>query len=71
MSHSGEPRSSLKGFDPPRFERDPISPTNTTRICLEEQLFFQPLDGNPDDEALRDWESEGGAVPASSLPTPS
>jgi hypothetical protein len=40
-------------------------------FAFGERSFFQPADDKPDDEALRDWESEGGAVPASSLPTPS
>jgi hypothetical protein len=40
-------------------------------FALGERPFFQPMDDKPDDEALRDWESEGGAVPSSSLPTPS
>ena len=37
----------------------------------ESDVSFKPVDDKADDEALRDWESEGGAVPASSLPTPS
>jgi hypothetical protein len=39
------------------------------RFAFKKQPFFEPVDDNQDDEALRDWESEGGAVPASSLPT--
>jgi hypothetical protein len=53
--------------------RDGFDRLNQHRPSLrsESDVSFKPVDDKADDEALRDWESEGGAVPASSLPTPS
>ena len=42
-----------------------------TGIFRSIDLPYQPVADKPDDEALRNWESEGGAMPASSRPTPS
>jgi hypothetical protein len=59
--------------DPMHRDSRGIRPAQPTpfEFAFGERRFFQPVDDKADDEALRDWESEGGAVPASSLPTPS
>jgi len=68
MLHPGQkhaPRSKDSIHRDPREVRSaqPAQPG----FVFGERPFFEPVD----DEALRDWESEGGAVPASSFPTPS
>jgi len=72
MSHSRE-KLPICSKDSIHHDSSGIRSAQPTRpeFAFEERPFFQPVDDNPDDEALRDWEGEGGAVSPSSLPTPS